>query len=215
MKKFLFAIIALLSLPISVSAAQFEKGVHYDVLPRQATDKPEVIEFFSFYCGHCYKFEPLMEEVEKNLKQGVVFKRNHVDFLYYVDRVSRKRHPETGKITSQGYAAAQVLNVAPALTEEIFKRHFLENNQIKSSADLKEAFKAVGVKVADFDKAYNSFPVNSITSRMRQESDKYGITGTPSVIVNGKYKVKPTGLSNSKDFVKDYVALVNYLVTLK
>jgi thiol:disulfide interchange protein DsbA len=47
------------------------------------------------------------------------------------------------------------------------------------------------VAEADFHQAYKSFAVDS---KMRQASGlaaKYGITGTPALVVNGKYVVSP------------------------
>ena len=52
-------------------------------------------------------------------------------------------------------------------------------------------FKAQGVDEAAFRQAYKSFAVDS---KMRQAGGmgaKYGITGTPSIVVNGKYLVSP------------------------
>ncbi|MBW8189902.1 thiol:disulfide interchange protein DsbA/DsbL [Neiella marina] len=214
MKKYLIALFALLALPMAASAANYEEGKHYDVLPGQPTSEPEVVEFFSYYCGHCYKFEPIVKALEQGLK-GTELKRAHVDFLYYVDRSTRKRYPETGKIVSRGFAVAQALKVVEPVSEQIYKRHFFEGRQIQSIDDLRDAFADAGVTAKDFDAAYNSFPVNSMVARMAQQTKKYGIRSTPSVIVNGKYKVNPSGLSESTNFTKDYVDLVNYLVTKK
>ncbi|MBD1388051.1 thiol:disulfide interchange protein DsbA/DsbL [Neiella sp. HB171785] len=214
MNKYLVALFALLALPLSACAADYEEGTHYEVLPGQPTAAPEVIEFFSYYCGHCYKFEPIVAALEKGLK-GTELKRAHVDFLYYVDRSTRKRYPETGKIVSRGFAVAQALKVVEPVSEEIYKRHFYENRQISSVGDLRDAFIAAGVAAKDFDSAYNSFPVNSMVARMAQQTKKYGIRSTPTVIVNGKYKVKPSGLSGADNFIDEYVKLVNYLVAKK
>lgn len=214
MKKYFVALVALLALPLAAMAADYKEGKHYEVLPGQPTAEPEVVEFFSYYCGHCYKFEPVVKALEHGLK-GTELKRAHVDFLFYVDRQTRKRYPETGKIVSRGFAVAQALKVVEPVSEQIYKRHFFEGRQIQSVNDLRDAFIDAGVAAKDFDAAYNSFPVNSMVARMAQQTKKYGVRGTPSVIVNGKYKVLPSGLSESTDFLKDYVDLVNYLVTKK
>ena len=44
--------------------------------------KPEVKEFFSFYCGHCFAFEPFANKSEqKAYRQGIELEKVHVDFL--------------------------------------------------------------------------------------------------------------------------------------
>ena len=46
MKKVFALLIGLFLLPLSVQAADFKEGTHYEVLQRRATEKPEVLEFF-------------------------------------------------------------------------------------------------------------------------------------------------------------------------
>lgn len=44
----------------------------------------EVLEFFSFYCPHCYDFElnyKIPSKVKAGLPEGAVLKQYHVDFL--------------------------------------------------------------------------------------------------------------------------------------
>ena len=50
MKNWLVSIIGSLLLVVGVAQAQdFEEGVHYEVIADEATSKPEITEFFSFY----------------------------------------------------------------------------------------------------------------------------------------------------------------------
>jgi hypothetical protein len=48
-----------------VNAAQFTLGEHYIEVEGTQTSSPEIRAFFSFYCPHCYRSEPLMQEVAK------------------------------------------------------------------------------------------------------------------------------------------------------
>lgn len=58
MKKILMLAAAFLLLPLAATAAQYKEGVHYTVVSEgPASAKPEITEFFSFYCPHCYNFE--------------------------------------------------------------------------------------------------------------------------------------------------------------
>lgn len=209
MKKLLLAFMALTLIPLSACADTYKEGVHYEVLPGKATATPEVVEFFSFYCGHCYKFEPMADALKSGLK-GAKLEKAHVEFL-------PNGQPKLGKLLSRGFAAAKVLKVEQKVTDEIFKLHFVEKKYVQTVKQLRDAFIAAGVPAKDFDSAYNSFPTNSVVYQMAQKTKNYGIHGTPTVVVNGKYQVKAGGLKikDNNEYIREYVKLVNYLVTLK
>ena len=80
MKKFLSVFIMLL-IPMVGYSANYVEGEHYTKVSEQASIKAEVREYFSFYCPHCMKFEPFMDEIKKSLPEGVALELNHVDFL--------------------------------------------------------------------------------------------------------------------------------------
>ena len=51
MKKLIFLVAAFFMAPALVAQTAYEEGVHYDVISEQKTTKPEVKEFFSYYCA--------------------------------------------------------------------------------------------------------------------------------------------------------------------
>ncbi len=53
MLKLIKAAALALMLPVVANAAQFEEGVHYEVVAERGTKKPEVTEYFSFFCPAC------------------------------------------------------------------------------------------------------------------------------------------------------------------
>lgn len=55
----------LLCLPFAALAAQFEADNQYTVIDIDKSAEPQVTEFFSFYCPHCFKFEPVAKAIEK------------------------------------------------------------------------------------------------------------------------------------------------------
>ncbi|VEA70927.1 Thiol:disulfide interchange protein DsbA precursor [Serratia rubidaea] len=56
MKKIWLALVGMV-MAFSASAAQFSDGTQYVTLDKPVTGEPQVLEFFSFYCPHCYQFE--------------------------------------------------------------------------------------------------------------------------------------------------------------
>jgi len=81
MKKIFIFLAAMMILPLA-NAAKFEEGVHYEVIAEQATAKPEVAEYFSYFCPHCNRFEPVMMDVTKRLEgSDIKVQKNHVSFI--------------------------------------------------------------------------------------------------------------------------------------
>ncbi|HEY9116454.1 MAG TPA: thioredoxin domain-containing protein, partial [Roseivirga sp.] len=81
MKKALL-ITALLFVGIGAFAqSRFVEGQHYDVVSEKKSDQPNVTEFFSLFCGHCFQFEPFMDSLKNTLPKGVPFKKSHVDYI--------------------------------------------------------------------------------------------------------------------------------------
>lgn len=56
-------------LSFSASAAQFQDGKQYITLEKPVAGEPQVLEFFSFYCPHCYQFEEVLH-VSDNVKKS-------------------------------------------------------------------------------------------------------------------------------------------------
>ena len=74
LRRILTLALATLGLAAGSAHAQLRPGQDFTLLqPPQSTDgggKVEVIEFFSYACGHCYKLEPFLESWAKKLPAG-------------------------------------------------------------------------------------------------------------------------------------------------
>ncbi|WP_432455309.1 MULTISPECIES: thiol:disulfide interchange protein DsbA/DsbL [unclassified Agarivorans] len=201
MKKILIALMALLVIPMAL-ATDFKQGTHYEVIKQTATAKPEVMEFFSYYCPHCYKFEPVAKSIQSSLPAGVAFKKNHVSFL-------------GGKVMGEemvrAYAVAEMLNVDSQVSSAIFDAIHVKRQRFSSRDDIRDIFVANGVDAKKFDSAANSFVVNGMVSQMDKNTINYKIRGVPALVINGKYQVN-TGSVKS---LEELNQLVTYLVNLK
>ena len=67
MKAFFKAALLALALPVVAIANLYQEGVHYDVISDRATKKPEVTEFFSFYCPACNNMENVIYDLKPML----------------------------------------------------------------------------------------------------------------------------------------------------
>ena len=197
MKKFFLVFAALVLLPLSTQAADFTEGKHYTVISQTATAKPQVLEFFSFYCGHCFAFEPLMNALENQLPANVEIKKNHVNFL----------GKEMGPMLTQAYAAAEVLKVEQEVANLIFDQIHTQKRAINGKQGILDIFEKAGITNEKANNALASFPVNGIASQMKRNTENFVIRGVPALIINGKYQVNAGSVRDQVEFV----ALVTYL----
>ena len=197
----------LLPLAATSVAATYEEGVHYDVVSDRATRKPEVKEFFSFYCPACNNMEPLLAEIKPKLDKNVKFKKSHVDFVGV-------RDPEHQTMISQALATAEVLPQKDKIISAMFDHIHAKRARFNELADVKDVFLAQGVDGDKFDKLFESFSVRTLSSKMKRDQDyfkgKGALRGVPTFIVNGKYKLNLGGESGISS-PEDVSALINYL----
>lgn len=203
MRKFLVVFSVFFTLFVgAVQAIDFKENVHYKVIGDKPTNKPEIIEFFSFYCGSCYQFSPFSEGLEKAYPK--VFKSYQVNFIAPQNMVDT---------IVQSWATAQVLKVGPDFKKQLFHQHFVENKQSNSIQDIQKAFQKVGVTTAQFEQAYASLAAKTLTNRMKRTTIDYDISSTPTYIVNGKYQIIQQGFRNSgNQFFEHLNELVEYLL---
>jgi thiol:disulfide interchange protein DsbA len=210
MKKFA-SLLIMLFIPLMGCAADYEEGKQYSVVGNNVTAKPEVREFFSFYCPHCFRFEPFFAKIKKELPKHIKFVRNHVDFLGGAKQ-------ETQAMLTKALVVAQQLPEKEKLISAIFNYIQVQRATFTNEKDVRNLFVLNGVDGDKFDKLMKSFSVNSVAKQMRKKQDYYAkigaLTGVPTVIVNGKYRVNPKEL-DSKNIEQDYKNLLIYLSSLK
>ncbi|WP_243975451.1 thiol:disulfide interchange protein DsbA/DsbL [Vibrio natriegens] len=200
MKK-LFALFSMLMLSLSAQAAQFNEGEHYKVLDLEASNKPVVTEFFSFYCPHCNSFEPIIQQLKKQLPEGVKLQKNHVSFM----------GGSMGPSMSKAFATMVALKVEEKMVPVMFNRIHNLRKAPRDDAELRQIFLDEGVDEKKFDSAFKGFAVDSMVRRMDKQFEDSGLTGVPAVIVNNKYLVQAQSIKT----MDEYFALVNYLLELK
>ncbi|MCY9827550.1 thiol:disulfide interchange protein DsbA/DsbL [Vibrio chagasii] len=197
MKK-LFAFFSLIMLSLSAHAAKFNEGEHYKVLDLEASKKPVVTEIFSFYCPHCNTFEPIIQQLKKQLPEGVKLQKNHVSFM----------GGNMGPSMSKAYATMVALKIEDKMVPVMFNRIHNMRKAPRDDAELRQIFLDEGVDAKKFDAAFKGFAVDSMVRRMDKQFENSGLTGVPAVIVNNKYLVQAQGISS----LDEYFELVNFLL---
>ncbi len=195
----LFVLTATLLMSLSLHAAQFEEGKYYKVLDVPHSAQPKVSEFFSFYCPHCFKFEPIIEQLKQKLPEGTEFQKNHVSFM----------GGDMGLNMSKAFFTIVSLNVQDKMGPVMFDQIHVKRQPPKNVTELRTIFTDQGIDGDKFDSTFNSFAVDSMVRRSDQAFNDSGLTGVPSVVVNDKYLVQAQSVKS----LQEYFDLVNYLLT--
>ena len=208
---------ALLSLVSTAHAATWVAGKHYTVIPQaQRTTVPagkvEVLEVFSYGCPACNHFQPSIKRLKAALPP-------HAQLVYLP---ASWNAAENWPLFQRAYLTAQQLGVADkahdAMYEAIWTTGELgiadpKTGRLKSKLpsidDIARFYQRVtGIKSADFVKASKSFGVDL---KMRQADGQIvamQVSGTPTLVVNGKYRVNGENLTPQDDIIE----LVKFLV---
>ena len=203
--KSIFAALMGIMLAFSASAADFTAGKQYVELDKSVPQLPKVIEFFSFYCPHCYQFSEVYhipEAVSNVLPADTKITRFHVDFL-----------GPLGKDLTQAWAVAMALGVEDKITPLMFEA-VQKTQTVQKTADIRNVFVAAGVKAEDYDSALDSFVVKSLVAQQEKAAADLQLRGVPAMFINGKYMVKSDGLDTSSmdAYVKQYAEVVKFLL---
>lgn len=165
---------------------QFTEGTHYTRLtPTQPTvtsgDSIEVAEVFWYGCGHCAQFDPYINRWAEKIPADVTFVR-----IPAVWNRTLQTHAQAF-YTAEVLARTGELKDPEALHTAFFTEIHANGNMLNTEARLKDFFARFGVDAAAFDKAWGSFEVDQKLRRAADLNRRYGITGVPAVVVNGKY----------------------------
>jgi len=208
---FMVLLMPLFALSITACAEKYSEGKQYTKVNQTVSAKAEVREYFSFYCPHCRSFEPLIENVKKNLPEGVKFERNHVDFL-------RAASPKIQAMLTKSVAVAEQLGMGDKLVGAVFNYIQIQRAVITSEKDIRNIFVLNGADGEKFDKLMKSFSVNSKAKSAKKHQDtmskKGALKSVPTIIVNGKYRINIQELDKN-NFEQDYQNLIKHLLTLK
>jgi thiol:disulfide interchange protein DsbA len=91
------------------------------------------------------------------------------------------------------FYAMEALGQPLRLHDELFSAWNVSNIVLDKEADILDFVAQRGIDRAKFSAAYNSFALSSKINRSKQMLQDYGIRGTPTLVVGGKYVI--TGLT--------------------
>jgi len=165
-----------------VVSKTFSEGIHYAkistrVKPAVAADKIAVQEMFWYGCPHCASLEPTTAKW-KSTKPG------DVEFEY----IPAALNP-TWSVHARAFYAAEQLGLTEATHENLFKAIHQQGRRINTEEALVRFFSAAGVNPDEFRAAMNNDETKKKVNLSASLAKRYGLTGVPSLIVDGQYRV--------------------------
>ncbi|TWI05916.1 thiol:disulfide interchange protein DsbA [Luteimonas cucumeris] len=163
-------------------------GVDYIEIPNgqpflPLDGKVEVVEVFGYVCPACAQFQPLVNGWKTKLPANVRF--TYVPAAF--------GGPWTNY--AKAYYAAETLGLVERTHDDLFKAIHIDQT-LKgergqdSVADIAAFYGKHGVDPKQFASTLESFAVDAKLNRAKQWAVRSGLEGTPTIIVNGKYRVK-------------------------
>lgn len=182
----------------------YQEDLHYfriDNASEIRGDKVEVVEVFSYLCSHCNTFEPYVNSWAARVPDYVDFKRIPVVF-----------GRESWELYARAYATADIMNIAEEAHMAMMDRLWKERKVMRSLDEIADFYAGFGADKEKFLSTAQSFAVDGKLRKDQQLVRSYGITATPSLVVNGKYRITGNAAIPSFDAMLD---VVNYLVEIE
>ena len=189
--------LAVLLLCVGMNAGAAEtavEGTDYITLnPTQPTSNPGkvvVTEFFSYMCSHCYAFYPVVTPWSEKLGKDVVF-----------ERVPVSLGRSSWQPIAQAFYALQAMGLEGKYDKAIFNGIFTQNAKLYDEDNIVAFLGKLGVSADDFRAAYHSFSVESKVKQAEQMMKTHKVSGTPTMVVDGKYVVQNEGTKDYADLL--------------
>jgi thiol:disulfide interchange protein DsbA len=181
------------------AAEAWTEGKHYFRIPQPIPPRPgavTVTEVFSYGCPACNAFLPYMESLEKKLPAGVAAE--------YVP--ASWSAAENWPAFQRAYLTAKALGVAKQAHTAMFQAIWGPNGELAimdprtgrirsplpSIADIARFYERVTkVPAAKFVDASKSFSVETDIKRSESIIRSYLADSTPTIVVNGKFRLQP------------------------
>ncbi|HEY1899802.1 MAG TPA: thiol:disulfide interchange protein DsbA/DsbL [Steroidobacteraceae bacterium] len=212
-------LLAAIALPQMASAqTQWTDGKqYYTITPALRTTVPpgkvEVTEVFSYACPHCAQFRPVIKQLKASLPPNAVFTLVPASF----------NPAEDWPMFQRAYVTAEVLGVAARAHDGIFDAIWKSGelavvdpqtnrlkNPLPSIQDAAKVYnKLTGVPIDKFLTVSQSFAVEV---KMKAD-DAYLVHGqidsTPTIVVNGKYRLTTESAGGADQVLQLVKFLVN------
>jgi thiol:disulfide interchange protein DsbA len=175
--------------------AQYEEGIHYQVLDPQAPlstsgEGIEVSEYFSYGCGHCFQFDPVLNAWLDKQPEDVNFDRTPAVWNDYYGNLA------------QTYYTLKAMDLLESLHVAVFEAIHIQRKNLSKPGVMADFLEEAGVDPEAFAKVFNSFGVRMSLQQADARGRAYRASGVPTLIVNGKYRIETRGAGSVQEMLK-------------
>ena len=175
----------------------YQEGLHYFEIEQASAvsgDTVEVVELFSYLCTHCNTFEPYINSLVKRIPDYVDFRRIPVVF-----------GRGSWELYARGFITAELMNLPEEAHMGMMDRLWKEKKIMRSLDEIAEFYSQYGADKEKFLSTAQSFAVDGRMRKDQLDVRNYGITGTPALVVAGKYRIAGNAAVPSFEAMLDVV----------
>ncbi len=184
-----------------ITTGEYVEGDHYQLVENPVRRRPgqviKVTEFFSYGCIHCKNFDPLLENWQKTIPEGVKFSRSPVTFS------------PIWAILGQAYLTLEMAGVLEENHGRIFRAIHDNGRQFLSADMIADFVDGHGIGKEVFLRNFNSPQVRRALQQVNEDQRQLPIASVPTLVVAGKYLVN---IDNGRKTALD---VVDYLIALE
>ncbi len=183
-------------------APKWEAGKSYLVIdppqPTKTGNKIEVLEVFSYACPHCAHFQPYAQKLKASLPKTAEFRLMPADFQ------------PVWVLFARGFYVANGLGLIDKTHQAMFDAIYRDHQPMGTLDQIADFYAAHGADKATFLSTAESFVIDGDLAQAHRMEVNYGIDSTPTLIVNGKYRI----VANSAEKIgfDEMVEIAQYLV---
>jgi thiol:disulfide interchange protein DsbA len=155
----------------------------------------EIMEFFNYSCGHCYRFL----ETSKRLRDK------------YKDKLHHKKYPifwgDQTPYPAMAYYISDELGVEEKFTQDLFDTNFKMNINIFQTRVIRFLAKDFGIE-KEFDDGMQSQEINAKVQESLALAKEFNADETPTIIINKVLKVAPSMTEGDVNAMTDNLDLI-------
>jgi thiol:disulfide interchange protein DsbA len=163
------------------AARQWTAGADYTVIdppqPTSTGDKVEVVEVFSYACPHCAHFQPHADELKSKLPANAQFVLVPAVFNQSWEPFAR------------AFYTAQSLGLVDKTHQALFDAIHRDHLPLRDIDSLANWYAGQGANAGNFLSTANSFVIDAKMAHGNDLVKAYGVDATPTLVVNGKYRI--------------------------
>lgn len=143
--------------------------------PVAVANSIEVIDFFWYGCPHCYNLQPALERWISRKPADVTVRR--------IPAILRDSWAPHARI----YYTLEVLGEVERLHQRVYHGYHVEELAMSKPEVMSEWAVRNGIARERWDETYNSAAVQRKVDEASRLGKAYSISGTPSLVVHGRY----------------------------